>query len=129
MDLATRVWRMIAISKYQFIVFRTIFGLYLCQHFAGLLPYGAELFSREGVLTEAKLNFTHGLLPNPLEHWDSPAFVTGFIWLLLALSVLFTFGSGWRVCAVALWYALAHNIIRSIALLRAAKSQMVPMGV
>ena len=31
--------------------------------------------------------------------------------------------------AVALWYALAHNIIRSIALLRAAKSQMAPMGV
>lgn len=98
---------MIMISKYQFIVFRAVFGLYLCQHFAGLLPYGAELFSREGVLADAKLNFTHGLLPNPLEHWDSPLFVTSFLWALLALSVLFAFGLGWRICALLLWYGWA----------------------
>lgn len=98
---------MITISKHQFIVFRAIFGLYLCQHFAGLLPYGAELFSRDGVLADASLNFTHGLLPNPLEHWDSPAFVAGFLWALLALSVLFTLGIGWRICALLLWYGWA----------------------
>ncbi len=98
---------MISISKYQFIVFRAIFGLYLCQHFAGLLPYGAELFSHEGVLADASLNFTHGLLPNPLEHWDSPAFVSGFLWALLTLSFLFMLGIGWRICAVALWYGWA----------------------
>lgn len=98
---------MICISKYQFIVFRAIFGLYLCVHFAGLLPYGAELFSREGALADATLNLTHGLLPNPLEHWDSPAFVTGFLWVLLAASVLFTLGIGWRICALVLWYGWA----------------------
>ncbi len=107
MDVATRLRTMIRISKYQFIVFRAIFGFYLIQHFAGLLPYGAELFSREGVLADASLNFTHGLLPNPLEHWDSPAFVTGFLWALLALSVLFMLGIGWRMCAVMLWYGWA----------------------
>jgi predicted DCC family thiol-disulfide oxidoreductase YuxK len=98
---------MIVISKYQFAAFRVIFGLYLCRHFAGLLPYGAELFSREGVLADSSLNFTHGLLPNPLEHWDSPAFVSFFLWLLLALSALFTLGIGRRVCALLLWYGWA----------------------
>ena len=98
---------MIVVSKYQFVAFRAIFGLYLCQHFAGLLPYGAELFSRAGVLADARLNFTHGLLPNPLEHWDSPAFVAGFLWVLLVLSILFTVGLGWRVCALLLWYGWA----------------------
>jgi predicted DCC family thiol-disulfide oxidoreductase YuxK len=99
--------QVIPISRYQFAVFRVIFGLYLCQHFAGLLPYGAELFSREGVLPDSRLNFTHGLLPNPLEHWDSPAFVLLFLWLLLGLAVSFTLGIGSRVCALLLWYGWA----------------------
>lgn len=98
---------MITISRHQFIVFRFILGVYLIQHFAGLLPYGAELFSRAGVIGDAGLNFTHGLLPNPLEHWDTPVFITGFLCLLLALSVLFAFGIGWRVCALVLWYGWA----------------------
>ena len=98
---------MITISKYQFAAFRIIFGMYLCQHFAGLLPHGAELFSREGVLPDSRLNFTHGLLPNPLEHWDSPVFISAFLWSLLGLSALFTCGIGRRVCALLLWYGWA----------------------
>src|SRR5207248_9666128 len=92
------------VSKYQFVFFRVIFCLYLCQHFAALLPYGAELFSRAGALPDARLNFTYGLLPNPLERWDSPDFVSFFLASLSILAALFTLGIGRRLCALLLWY-------------------------
>lgn len=98
---------MIAISKYQFATFRVLLGIYLCAHFIGLLPYGAELFSCKGVLPDAHLNFTHGILPNPLEHWDGPRFVAIFLRALLALSVCLTLGIARRVCALLLWYGWA----------------------
>ncbi len=96
-----------AVSPYQFAVFRIVFGLYLVIHFAMLLPYGAELFSREGVLPSARLNLTAGILPNPLEHWDTPAFVTGFLIVLLVLSLFYTLGLFRRTSAVLLWYGWA----------------------
>ena len=97
----------IPISGKQFAIFRMVFGTYLAVHFAQLAPHAAELFSTEGMIPDAKLNFTHGILPNPLEHWDTPAFATGFV---IALSVLsLAYAAGWwrRVCAVLLWFGWA----------------------
>ena len=34
----------------QYSRFRLVLGLYLCVHFVHLVPWGAELFSRAGVL-------------------------------------------------------------------------------
>ena len=96
-----------AISPWQFTVFRIALGLYLIQHFAYLIPWGPEIWSDEGVLADATLNFTHGVLPNPLEWLDSPAFVTGFLVVLLALSGTFTVGFFRRTSAVLLWYGWA----------------------
>ena len=73
------------ISPRQFAIFRIVLGVYLAVHFAQLIPYGAELFSDHGVFADSDLNFTHGILPNPLEHWDSPVFVTAFIFSLVVL--------------------------------------------
>lgn len=96
-----------AISPLQFAVFRIVFGVYLTVHFLDLLPYAAELFSRGGMLSDARLNFTHGLLPNPLERWDSPAFATAFVAGLAALSFAFTVGFCRRFAAIALWVGWA----------------------
>lgn len=95
------------ISPWQFAAFRVLFGSYLTIHFAALIPYGDELFSREGLLPEARLNFTYGILPNPLEHFDSPAFVAAFLILLTLLAVAFAAGVWRRTAAILLWYGWA----------------------
>lgn len=94
-------------SAWQFTLFRVVFGAYLVVHFAQLVPWAGELFSSEGVLPDARLNFTHGYLPNPLEHFQSAVFAKSFIATLAILAVLFTLGIGRRVCAVLLWYGWA----------------------
>ena len=95
------------ISPWQFAAFRILFGFYLTVHFAYLIPYGRELFSREGVLPQARLNFTFGILPNPLEHFDSPAFVVGFLVTLTLLAVALAIGFCRRTAALLLWYGWA----------------------
>jgi len=95
------------ISPWQFASFRVALGCYLIVHFVHLIPWAAELFSAEGLLPDARANFTFGRLPNPLEHWQSAAFAHAFVGALALLAVLFTLGFGRRVCAVLLWYGWA----------------------
>src|SRR5688572_12325375 len=95
------------LSGTQFAVFRVVFGAYLCIHFVQLIPYAGELFSGAGMLPHSAANFTHGLLPNPLEHAQSPAFAVGFVSMLALLAVLFTLGIRRRVVALLLWYGWA----------------------
>ena len=94
-------------SAGQFALFRVIFGAYLLQHFLWLLPSGAELFSNAGVLADPRLNATYGLLPNPLERWGTPAFVTGFLVVLSVLSAAFMLGLARRWAAGLLWFGWA----------------------
>jgi hypothetical protein len=98
----------------QFAWFRIAFGLYLTIHLAHLLPWGPELFSREGVLSDAALNPTHGILPNALAWWDSPAFVTAFLVALVALALLFTIGVARQAVALLLWYGWACLFNRNV---------------
>lgn len=102
------------VSARQFAWFRIIFGAYLTIHFAHLVPWGAELFSREGVLPRASLNPTHGILPNVLAWWDSPAVVTAFLLALVGLSILFTIGVARRLAALLLWYGWACLFNRNV---------------
>ena len=105
MDIRMR--SMISISSKQFAIFRLVFGIYLAVHFVTLIPYAAELFSNRGVLADARLNLTFGILPNLLEHYDSPAFVTGFLIALSILAAAFALGVLRRAIAVLLWYGWA----------------------
>ena len=90
-----------------FALFRVLLGLYLAAHFAHLVPYGRELFSREGILPDPSLNLTYGSFPNPLYVWDSPALVTVLLGALVALALLLALGIGRRLVAVALWFGWA----------------------
>ena len=125
------------ISPWQFTVFRIAFGLYLVIHFVHLLPWAGELFSAQGLLPDPRLNFTFGVLPNPLEHWQSPAFAQAFVGVLAALAGLFTLGIGRRTCALLLWYGWAclfnrNNLISNPGLpyagLLLILSALVPPG-
>ena len=91
----------------QFAIFRFLFGLYLSVHFLRLLPYGTELFSREGVLADPSLNFTHGAFPNLLEWIDDPTGVAIFLISLSALSAVLALGLVRRTASLLLWYGWA----------------------
>jgi len=88
----------------QYTLFRIVFGAYLFVHFLQLLPWGGEVFSREGVLPEASASPLTPYFPNVLSTCDSPAFVTGFIALGALLSVVLLLGKYDRPAAVGLWY-------------------------
>jgi hypothetical protein len=96
-----------SISPRQFAIFRIALGGYLAIHFAQLIPYGAELFSNQGVLANPRLNFTYGIFPNPLEHWDSPQIVTCFLIVLFVAATAFAVGWFRRAAAVLLWFGWA----------------------
>jgi hypothetical protein len=98
---------MTPISRRQFALFRLALGVYLAIHLAALVPYGGELFGNRGLLANARLNFTFGILPNLLEHYDSPACVTCFLVALSILALAFAFGIFRRATAVLLWYGWA----------------------
>lgn len=95
------------VTRHQFALFRWLFGLYLAVHCARLIPWGGELFSREGVFPDPAVNPLYGLFPNPLALWDAPAVITGWLVALTVLSLLFAGGVARRAVAVALWFGLA----------------------
>jgi hypothetical protein len=114
MDLRARLHDVAPISGRQFAWFRIAFGTYLAIHFAQLLPWGRELFSRQGVLPDPTLNPTHGILPNVLAWWDTPPVVTAFLAGMVGLSVLFTLGIARQAAAVGLWYGWACLFNRNV---------------
>jgi predicted DCC family thiol-disulfide oxidoreductase YuxK len=91
----------------QYSLFRVIFGIYLLVHFAELVPWGAELFSNQGVLPAGTASPVLHLFPNVLAVWDSPAFVTVLLIAGTVLSALLALGWWDRLAAVALWYIWA----------------------
>lgn len=91
----------------QYSFFRIVFGTYLFVHFSQLAPWGAELFSNQGVLPQASSSPIMFLLPNVLALWDTPAVVTVLLLVAVGLSVLFAVGWYDRPAAVGLWYIWA----------------------
>jgi predicted DCC family thiol-disulfide oxidoreductase YuxK len=91
----------------QYSLFRGIFGLYVFVHFAGLIPWGAELFSSSGVLPEASASPLLHLFPNVLALADTPGVVTALLVIATVLSLLFAVGWHDRLAAGLLWYVLA----------------------
>jgi len=97
----------------QYSLFRALFGVYLTIHFVQLVPWGAELFSRDGMLPDARLSPLHPLFPNPLFVWDAPLAVTTLLGLGAAASVAFALGAWDRVAAVVVWWVWACLFTRN----------------
>lgn len=96
-----------AYSKYQYVLFRIVFGIYLIVHFVQLLPWAAARWSNPGILADARLNSTFGAFPNILWLLDDSLFVYGFVASLLVASVSFTLGYYRRSAALFLWFGWA----------------------
>jgi predicted DCC family thiol-disulfide oxidoreductase YuxK len=91
----------------QYSLYRALLGFYLFVHFAYLMPWAIELFSRGGMLPEATVSPLTRAFPNILSIYDAPGFVT----LLAAVGAgaALAFAVGWRdrIAALVLWYILA----------------------
>jgi hypothetical protein len=114
MDIRTCLQAVAPVSSRQFAVFRIVFGIYLATHFAYLIPWGPELFSRTGMLSDAAINPTFGILPNVLVWWDTPGAVTVFLVVMLVGAVLFTLGVARQFVAIVLWYGWACLFNRNV---------------
>lgn len=91
----------------QYSLFRVLFGAYLLIHFAALLPYGAELFSSQGVLPDRLASPLIHLFPNVLALSDATWVVTALIAIAACASIAFALGIRDRIAAVVIWYVLA----------------------
>lgn len=91
----------------QYSLFRVLFGTYLAAHFAMLLPWSAELFSRTGMLPDAGASPLVGVFPNLLAVADAPAAVAALLAAATLLAIAFAVGFHDRVAALGLWYAWA----------------------
>src|SRR5213594_4994148 len=69
-----------------------------------MLPWSAELFSAEGIFRDPSALPLHGLFPNVLAIWDSPAALRLFVGALCAAAVSFACGVLRPLSAVLIWY-------------------------
>ncbi len=91
----------------QYSLFRVLFGAYLFVHFAQLVPWGAELFSNEGVLPDGAVSpFLH-VFPNLFALFDSPGVVTAALVLGAVAALFLAAGVRDRTAALVLWYLWA----------------------
>lgn len=91
----------------QYAIFRAILGIYLVVHFAVLIPWGKEMFSNQGCLSNSSDSPLSHLFPNMLAVFDSPAAVVGLLSVAALVSGLFAVGIYDRVAALCLWYVWA----------------------
>jgi hypothetical protein len=103
MDPNTQM-QMRACSPKHFAWFRIVLGVYLCIHFAYLIPYSTEMFSSDGLLKDHRLNLTNGIFPNLLKVWDSPQQLQIFLSVLTLLSLLLALGIFRPVVSLLIWY-------------------------
>lgn len=89
---------------YQFALFRWLLGLYLATHFAWLLPWGPELFSRTGVFPDASASPLYGVFPNLLALVDQPFAVQAFLAVMTVAALAYAAGFARPVLALVLWY-------------------------
>ena len=100
-------------SAKQFILFRLLFGSYLIWHFYSLIGYGQELFGQNGMILQGKRSkkeeeeqkqgsYSSYLSLNIFTWTENPDYI---LFLLVLLSIGFTFGIKRRTCSFLLYYA------------------------
>jgi hypothetical protein len=89
-------------------IFRVSLGLYLTVHFLHLIPWGPEVFGRNGVLSIPSLNGTYLLFPNLLNLLShSGALVQFFIFISAIAAFLLAIGKWVPWVSAWLWYSWA----------------------
>ena len=97
----------------QYSLLRLLFGAYLLAHFAALVPYGPELFSNAGMLSDATSSPLYPLYPSPLFAFDDPVVVRLALVAGCLLAAGFALGAADRLAALLLWFLLASLAARN----------------
>lgn len=84
--------------------FNTILGSYLTCHFAFLLQDTTELFSNNGMISNATKLETYNLVPNILFYYDNPFHVKLFVISLLISSLFLTFNKFTTIASLWTYY-------------------------
>lgn len=91
----------------QYSLYRAALGVYLFVHFAALIPWGTELFSRDGALASGASSPLFHLFPNVLILSDAPGVVRSLLVLGMAAAIPLAIGTYDRIAALVLWYLWA----------------------
>jgi hypothetical protein len=90
------------ITAKGFAWFRSILGVYLCIHFIPLIPYAGEVWGPHGLLPDASVNLTYGVLPDVLSHLGAGQ-LSVLIGILAVLSLVLASGYARPWVALLLW--------------------------
>lgn len=90
----------------QYSLFRGLFGLYLCIHFAHLLPWAVELFSNSGVISDSNASPLFGIIPNILALNDGSLMIEGLLVSAFLSAVAFMIGYRDKWAAAWILYVL-----------------------
>lgn len=101
------------IGPTQFALFRIIFGSYLTVHFLRLVPVGTEVFSNEGVISDASILPSFGKLPLPIFMNDDPDSISTFLISLVIASTLFTVGKFRQISSLWLFFGWVSLLNRN----------------
>lgn len=91
----------------QYSIFRALFGIYLFIHFSYLLPWGAEIFSSGGMLSDSSKSPLINLFPNILTIIDKPWFICVFVSSAAFAASFFIAGYKDKFAALWMWFVLA----------------------
>src|SRR5688572_18049304 len=89
-------------TERRYACFRVVFGAYLVVHFAQLVPFAVEMFSRDGVLP-ATASPLLTVFPNVLALSDDPRVVVALVLVGLIGAACLSIGWRDRVAAVVVW--------------------------
>lgn len=92
--------------------FRVAFGAYVAVHFVSLVPYAAELFSREGMMSRHASPIAR-VLPNVLGFFDAPTVAITLTACGAIAGVFIALGRHVRVAALVALYALVCHLGRN----------------
>jgi len=93
-------------SYRQYTFYRISLGIYLLIHFLYLLPYGTEVFSHQGMLSNSTFSPIIHAFPNIFLWFDSPIIVSLILTLGALASILLICGRFDRTAAFCLWLIL-----------------------
>jgi len=100
-------------SRYQFKVFRSIFGCYLIYHFSTLYAHADKLFSSTGMFPDPTIIPSWGIFP-VLFNLESKLNIQLFISIMIILSLNMISGIFRRTSSLVLWYGWAYLFNRNV---------------
>jgi hypothetical protein len=101
-DLGTLMLKVNPITARGFAWFRSIFGVYLFVHFVPLIDWAGEVWGNNGLLPDARVNLTYGVLPDVLSLL-SDGQLSALIALLAGCALVLATGYFRTAAALVLW--------------------------